>query len=141
MREVLQLVELEWKATVIAVTSDCGGESRAARAAIVRERPELVGPDCYAHQACYIDINSACTILTTEYRLSSLWVTTSRLTLASSHTPRRPTHSSNGSVGESISLHSCLTSKFVQTRLPRQLSEELSPGGCPTTLLIFVFSS
>ena len=50
LKEVLTMVEQEWGATVIAVTSDCGGESRAARARLIRERPDLVAPDCYAHQ-------------------------------------------------------------------------------------------
>ena len=53
MHQVLALVENEWQAIPIAVTSDCSGESRAAREAIVKERPELVGPDCYAHQVLY----------------------------------------------------------------------------------------
>ncbi|KAI0830186.1 hypothetical protein BC628DRAFT_1307036, partial [Trametes gibbosa] len=50
VHEVLDILEKEWGVTVIAMTSDCSGESRAARAALVRERPYLVGPDCYAHQ-------------------------------------------------------------------------------------------
>ncbi|KAI0363229.1 hypothetical protein BV20DRAFT_958722, partial [Pilatotrama ljubarskyi] len=48
--EVLRIVEQDWGVTVIALTSDCSGESRAARGALVRARKELVGPDCYAHQ-------------------------------------------------------------------------------------------
>ncbi len=54
MKEVLAMVEKDWGVTVIAVTSDCSGESRAARARLVRERKELVGPDCYAHQVCVL---------------------------------------------------------------------------------------
>ena len=50
IREVLKVVEDKWQAIPIAVTSDCGGESLAARIRIVAERPKLVGPDCYAHQ-------------------------------------------------------------------------------------------
>ncbi|KAJ2977735.1 hypothetical protein NUW54_g11382 [Trametes sanguinea] len=50
IREVLQIVDKDWAVTVVAVTSDCSGESRAARAALVQEHPELVAPDCYAHQ-------------------------------------------------------------------------------------------
>ncbi|KAI0363606.1 hypothetical protein BV20DRAFT_1007124, partial [Pilatotrama ljubarskyi] len=48
--EVLRIVEQDWGVTVMALTSDCSGESRAARGALVRARKELVGPDCYAHQ-------------------------------------------------------------------------------------------
>ncbi|KDQ55684.1 hypothetical protein JAAARDRAFT_208479 [Jaapia argillacea MUCL 33604] len=50
IREVIRIVETDWGVTVVAVTTDCGGDARGARAAIVRERPYLVGPDCYAHQ-------------------------------------------------------------------------------------------
>ncbi|KAI0693131.1 ribonuclease H-like domain-containing protein [Cerioporus squamosus] len=50
MRQVIELVEKDWGARVIAMTSDCSGESRLARELLVRERPNLVGPDCYAHQ-------------------------------------------------------------------------------------------
>ena len=51
LREVLQTVQKEWHVIVIAVTSDCSGESRKARVEIVKEIPHLVAPDCYAHQA------------------------------------------------------------------------------------------
>ena len=53
IREVLALVETDWKVTVVAVTTDCGGEARKAREEIVKERPELITPDCYAHQVCF----------------------------------------------------------------------------------------
>ena len=59
IRQVLHIIEEEWKAIPIAVTSDCGGESLAARVHIVAERPELVGPDCYAHQVRANPINTA----------------------------------------------------------------------------------
>ncbi|KAI0654019.1 hypothetical protein C8Q70DRAFT_890671, partial [Cubamyces menziesii] len=48
--EIIDFVEKEWAVAVVAVTSDCSGESRAARAEVVKARPKLVGPDCYAHQ-------------------------------------------------------------------------------------------
>ncbi|KZT20928.1 hypothetical protein NEOLEDRAFT_1158419 [Neolentinus lepideus HHB14362 ss-1] len=35
---------------IVAVTSDCSGESRSARKRLLQERPDLVAPDCYAHQ-------------------------------------------------------------------------------------------
>ncbi|TBU60357.1 hypothetical protein BD310DRAFT_779045, partial [Dichomitus squalens] len=50
LREVLQLLREEWRVIVIAVTSDCSGESRKARVEIVKELPHLIAPDCYAHQ-------------------------------------------------------------------------------------------
>ncbi|KAI0683575.1 hypothetical protein C8T65DRAFT_684813 [Cerioporus squamosus] len=50
IREVLAFIEDDWGVIPVAVTTDCSGESRAARSAIVAERPQLVGPDCYAHQ-------------------------------------------------------------------------------------------
>jgi hypothetical protein len=43
-------VEGNWKATVVAITSDASGESRAARKRLVDEFPWLVAPDCFAHQ-------------------------------------------------------------------------------------------
>ncbi|EPQ50345.1 hypothetical protein GLOTRDRAFT_50634 [Gloeophyllum trabeum ATCC 11539] len=50
IREVINIVENEWGIIVVAITSDCGGDSRAAHKAIVQENTRLVGPDCYAHQ-------------------------------------------------------------------------------------------
>lgn len=48
--EVMHILETEWEVIPVAVTTDCSGESRAARARILAERPSLVTPDCYAHQ-------------------------------------------------------------------------------------------
>ncbi|KAF8883954.1 hypothetical protein BD779DRAFT_1414713, partial [Infundibulicybe gibba] len=48
--KVKQKVESEWKASVIAITSDASGESSKARKLMVGKFPELVTPDCYAHQ-------------------------------------------------------------------------------------------
>ncbi|EJF60609.1 hypothetical protein DICSQDRAFT_62505 [Dichomitus squalens LYAD-421 SS1] len=56
LREVLKLLRDEWQVSVIAVTSDCSGESRKARVEIVKELPHLIAPDCYAHQASYIEL-------------------------------------------------------------------------------------
>ncbi|EPQ51031.1 hypothetical protein GLOTRDRAFT_49718 [Gloeophyllum trabeum ATCC 11539] len=50
LREVIQTAERDWGVTVVAVTSDCSGESRSARKKLLLERPQLVTPDCYAHQ-------------------------------------------------------------------------------------------
>ncbi|KAG1726294.1 ribonuclease H-like domain-containing protein [Suillus lakei] len=47
---VMKDVEGNWKATVVAITSDASGESRAARKRLVDEFPWLVAPDCFAHQ-------------------------------------------------------------------------------------------
>ncbi|KAI0801429.1 ribonuclease H-like domain-containing protein [Fomes fomentarius] len=48
--KVLAIIEDEWLAVTVAVTTDCGGEARAARSLLIKQRPSLVGPDCYAHQ-------------------------------------------------------------------------------------------
>ncbi|GBE86226.1 hypothetical protein SCP_0901050 [Sparassis crispa] len=50
LKTVIKVVEDEWGVIVIAVMSDCSGESRSARSILVRERPDLVAPDCYSHQ-------------------------------------------------------------------------------------------
>ena len=50
MREVIDLAEKTWNVTVIAVTTDCGGDARGARARLGRERRDLVLPDCHGHQ-------------------------------------------------------------------------------------------
>ncbi|CDO69496.1 hypothetical protein BN946_scf184785.g1 [Trametes cinnabarina] len=48
--QVMRMLEDEWEVIPIAITTDCSGESRAARARILGERSSLVTPDCYAHQ-------------------------------------------------------------------------------------------
>ncbi|EPQ58521.1 hypothetical protein GLOTRDRAFT_37090 [Gloeophyllum trabeum ATCC 11539] len=48
--EVIQIVEKDWGILVIAITSDCGGDSRAAWKAVVTADTHLVGPNCDAHQ-------------------------------------------------------------------------------------------
>ncbi|EIW83473.1 hypothetical protein CONPUDRAFT_53313 [Coniophora puteana RWD-64-598 SS2] len=48
--DVIGKVKAEWQATVVAVTSDASGESRAARKQLLEQFPSLVTPDCYAHQ-------------------------------------------------------------------------------------------
>lgn len=45
-------VESDWRVSIIAITSDASGESRAARKSILQDFPWLVMPDCYAHQVC-----------------------------------------------------------------------------------------
>ncbi|KZT28658.1 hypothetical protein NEOLEDRAFT_1154222 [Neolentinus lepideus HHB14362 ss-1] len=41
---------LEMLHQIVAVTSDCSGESQSARKRLLQEHPDLVAPDCYAHQ-------------------------------------------------------------------------------------------
>lgn len=48
--DMMKEVGEKWKATVVAITSDASGESRAARKRLVDEFPSLVAPDCFAHQ-------------------------------------------------------------------------------------------
>ncbi|KAJ3497528.1 hypothetical protein NLJ89_g10338 [Agrocybe chaxingu] len=50
MLEVLDKLDKEWKVRVIAFTTDASGESRKARRLLRERRPDLVTPDCYAHQ-------------------------------------------------------------------------------------------
>ncbi|KAF9037773.1 ribonuclease H-like domain-containing protein [Panaeolus papilionaceus] len=50
MREVLKTLERDWEVKATAFTSDASGESRKARRLLREERPDLVTPDCYAHQ-------------------------------------------------------------------------------------------
>ncbi|KAF8982259.1 hypothetical protein BDQ17DRAFT_1437966 [Cyathus striatus] len=51
---VKNIIENKWGLTVIALTSDGSGESSKARKDVVREYPELIGPDCYAHQIALV---------------------------------------------------------------------------------------
>jgi hypothetical protein len=44
------MVEKDWKVKVIALTTDCSGESKKTRRVAVEQDPTLVGPDCYGHQ-------------------------------------------------------------------------------------------
>ncbi|KAG1722171.1 uncharacterized protein EDB91DRAFT_1240243 [Suillus paluster] len=48
--EVVKEVEVKWKATIVAITSDASGESWAAIKQLVDEFPWFVAPDCFAHQ-------------------------------------------------------------------------------------------
>jgi hypothetical protein len=50
MKEVLDILEKDWRVRVIAFTSDASGESRRARLDLQTTSPNLVVPDCYAHQ-------------------------------------------------------------------------------------------
>jgi hypothetical protein len=50
VRDVKAIVEKEWKVKVIALTTDCSGESKKMRRLAVIEDPVLVAPDCYGHQ-------------------------------------------------------------------------------------------
>ncbi|KAH7919875.1 hypothetical protein BV22DRAFT_1022220 [Leucogyrophana mollusca] len=51
--DVMKELEATWRVTVVAITSDASGESRAARKQLVQEFPWLVAPNCYAHQIAY----------------------------------------------------------------------------------------
>ena len=50
MIDVLEHLQLEWKVTVVAFTTDASGESRRARKLLLAQFPHLVCPDCFAHQ-------------------------------------------------------------------------------------------
>lgn len=51
---VMKDIEEKWKATVVAITLDASGESRAARKKLVLdELPWLVTLDCFAHQVIF----------------------------------------------------------------------------------------
>jgi hypothetical protein len=50
MVEVIEHLQLEWKVTVVAFTTDASGESRKARKMLLARFPHLVCPDCFAHQ-------------------------------------------------------------------------------------------
>ena len=50
MKTVIETLRMKWKVKVIAVTSDSSGKSKSARKLLGEERPDLVNPDCYAHQ-------------------------------------------------------------------------------------------
>lgn len=52
MKQAIDTLRANWKVKVIAVTSDSSGESKSARKLLGEERPDLVNPDCYAHQVC-----------------------------------------------------------------------------------------
>ena len=48
--EVFEHLQLEWKVTVGAFTTDASGESCKARNMLLARFPHLVCPDCFAHQ-------------------------------------------------------------------------------------------
>ena len=50
MIDVLEHLQLEWKVTVVAFTTDASGESQRARKLLLAQFPHLVCPDCFAHQ-------------------------------------------------------------------------------------------
>jgi hypothetical protein len=50
MEEVIVYTQVEWKAFPIAFTTDASGESRKARRLLGLKYPQMVVPDCYAHQ-------------------------------------------------------------------------------------------
>ena len=50
VRDVKAIIEKEWKVKVIALTTDCSGESKKMRRVAVIENPTLVGPDSFGHQ-------------------------------------------------------------------------------------------
>ena len=50
LKKVIDELEGEWNIIVVAVSSDAGGEALKGCKMAVRARPDLVGPDCFAHQ-------------------------------------------------------------------------------------------
>lgn len=44
------LLEKEWNFTIVAFTTDASDKSRKARSLFVKKYPQIVGPDCSAHQ-------------------------------------------------------------------------------------------
>ncbi|EIW81490.1 hypothetical protein CONPUDRAFT_21500, partial [Coniophora puteana RWD-64-598 SS2] len=50
LQAVIDKVNTEWKAPIIAVVTDASGESRKARRLLGERHPELMVLDCYAHQ-------------------------------------------------------------------------------------------
>ncbi|KAF4622376.1 hypothetical protein D9613_009287 [Agrocybe pediades] len=50
MEDVILHLESDWRAKVIAFTTDASGESKKARSLLQKKCPRLVTPDCYAHQ-------------------------------------------------------------------------------------------
>lgn len=50
MEEQLEVIRIEYKGRTSAVTSDASGESLKARRMLAEKYPELVVPDCFAHQ-------------------------------------------------------------------------------------------
>ncbi|KAI0049656.1 hypothetical protein FA95DRAFT_1488644, partial [Auriscalpium vulgare] len=50
MKSSIYIMETEFGVFVVAFCSDASGESRKARVILGKERPDLVLPDCYAHQ-------------------------------------------------------------------------------------------
>jgi hypothetical protein len=50
MIDVIEQLKSEWNVTIIAFTTDASGESRKARKMLLERFPNLVCPDCYAHQ-------------------------------------------------------------------------------------------
>lgn len=50
MIDVIEKLKIDWNVTVIAFTTDASGESRKARRLLAEKFPQIVVPDCYAHQ-------------------------------------------------------------------------------------------
>ncbi|KAF5385054.1 hypothetical protein D9615_001008 [Tricholomella constricta] len=50
LEEVVEEIERDWEATVIAVVTDASGESRKARRLYGKKYPWIIVLDCYAHQ-------------------------------------------------------------------------------------------
>jgi hypothetical protein len=50
MVDVIKQLRSQWNVTITAFTTDASGESRKARKLLLERFPNLVCPDCYAHQ-------------------------------------------------------------------------------------------
>jgi len=71
--EVIKEVEAKWKATIVAITSDASGESRAHQKRLVDEFPCLVAPDVLPHQVrIFIYTTSLSRRLISEVQSSSI---------------------------------------------------------------------
>lgn len=52
VKEAIAYCEEKLETKIIGWVSDAGGESRAMRVRLFKERPDLILLDCYAHQVC-----------------------------------------------------------------------------------------
>jgi hypothetical protein len=50
MLEVIETLKRDWGVVPIAFTTDASGESRKAQHLLQQQMPQLITPDCYAHQ-------------------------------------------------------------------------------------------
>jgi hypothetical protein len=68
LKKVIDELEGEWKIVIVAVSSDAGGEALKGRKMAVRAWPDLVGPDCFAHQVNHISCTVFFAYILSNYR-------------------------------------------------------------------------